>query len=46
LFQFCDTPLDMQRRFGTTRPGPGVPGTLGAGYNAAAAVAEELGLAL
>jgi phytoene dehydrogenase-like protein len=53
LFQFCDTPLDLQRRFGTTRPGavrrgahPGVPGTLGAGYNAAAAVAEDLGLAL
>jgi phytoene dehydrogenase-like protein len=53
LFQFCDTPLDMKRRFGTTRPGavrqgahPGVPGSLGGGYNAAAAVAEELGLAL
>jgi phytoene dehydrogenase-like protein len=53
LFQFCDTPLDLQRRFGTTRPGavrhgehPGVPGSLGAGYNAATAVAEELGLAL
>jgi phytoene dehydrogenase-like protein len=59
LFQFCDTPLDLQRRFGTTRPGavpqsalsggavhPGVPGSLGGGYNAAAAVAEDLGLAL
>jgi phytoene dehydrogenase-like protein len=71
LFQFCDTPLDMQRRFGTSRPGstrqgapssvrtpvaglylgggavhPGVPGSLGGGYNAAVAVAEDLGLAL
>jgi phytoene dehydrogenase-like protein len=44
LFQFCDTPLDLQRRFGTTRFG--LSGTLGAGYNAAAAVAEDLGLAL
>jgi hypothetical protein len=25
---------------------PGVPGTLGGGYNAAVAVAEDLGLAL
>jgi phytoene dehydrogenase-like protein len=71
LFQFCDTPLDMERRFGTTRRGstrqgalsgartpvaglylgggavhPGVPGSLGAGFNAAVAVAEDLGLAL
>jgi phytoene dehydrogenase-like protein len=71
LFQFCDTPLDMERRFGATRPGstrrgalgsprtsvaglylgggavyPGVPGSLAAGYNAAVAVAEDLGLAL
>jgi phytoene dehydrogenase-like protein len=71
LFQFCDTPLDMERRFGTPRRGstrrgalgsprtavaglylaggtvyPGVPGSLAAGYNAAAAVAEDLGLAL
>jgi phytoene dehydrogenase-like protein len=71
LFQFCDTPLDMERRFGATRRGstrqgalspartavaglylgggavhPGVPGTLGGGYNAAVAVAEDLGLAL
>jgi phytoene dehydrogenase-like protein len=71
LFQFCDTPLDMKRRFGTTRRGSirqgalgsghtpvaglylggggvhqGVPGSLGGGYNAAAAVAEDLGLAL
>jgi phytoene dehydrogenase-like protein len=71
LFQFCDTPLDMERRFGTTPRGstrqgtlsstrtpvaglylgggavhPGVPGSLGGGYNAAAAVAEDLGLAL
>jgi phytoene dehydrogenase-like protein len=71
LFQFCDTPLDLERRFGTARPGatrqgalssagtavaglylggravhPGVPGTLGGGYNAAVAVAEDLGLAL
>jgi phytoene dehydrogenase-like protein len=71
LFQFCDTPLDMVRRFGTTRRGstrqdalssartavaglylgggavhPGVPGTLGGGYNAAVAVADDLGLAL
>jgi phytoene dehydrogenase-like protein len=84
LFQFCDTPLDIERRFGTTRRGsvrqgalvaeqtlahrphpscstgrmpvpglylgggavhPGVPGSLGGGYNAAAAVAEDLGLA-
>jgi phytoene dehydrogenase-like protein len=83
LFQFCDTPLDIERRFGTTRRGsvrqgalspeqtlgrrphpscsagrtpiaglylgggavhPGVPGTLGGGYNVAAAVAEDLGL--
>jgi phytoene dehydrogenase-like protein len=83
LFQFSDTPLDIERRFGTTRRGsvrqgalipeqtlgrrphpscsagrtpiaglylgggavhPGVPGTLGGGYNVAAAVAEDLGL--
>jgi phytoene dehydrogenase-like protein len=83
LFQFCDTPLDIERRFGTTRRGsirqgallaeqtlvgrphpscstgrtpvdglylgggalhPGVPGSLGGGYNAAAVVAEDLGL--
>ena len=71
LFQFCDTPLDIERRFGTTRRAstrqdtlgsartpvaglylgggavhPGVPGSLGGGYNAAVAVAEDLGLAL
>lgn len=71
LFQFCDTPLDIKRRFGTTQRGsmrqgalgsarapvpglflgggavhPGVPGSLGGGYNAAVAVAEDLGLAL
>jgi phytoene dehydrogenase-like protein len=71
LFQFCDTPLDIKRRFGTTERGsirqgahrsartsvaglylgggavhPGVPGSLGGGYNAAVAVAEDLGLAL
>jgi phytoene dehydrogenase-like protein len=53
LFQFCDTPLDLQRRFGTTRPGavrhgvhPGVPGSLGEGFHAATAVAKDLGLAL
>ncbi|HEV2874064.1 MAG TPA: FAD-dependent oxidoreductase, partial [Thermoleophilaceae bacterium] len=83
LFQFCDTPLDIERRFGTTRRGsirqgalvagqtlvdrphsscstgrtpvggvylgggalhPGVPGSLGGGYNAAAVLAEDLGL--
>jgi phytoene dehydrogenase-like protein len=83
LFQFCDTPLDIERRFATTRRGsvrqgslvtsqtmtarphrlcssgrspipglylgggsvhPGVPGSLGGGYNVAAAVAEDLGL--
>jgi phytoene dehydrogenase-like protein len=83
LFQFCDTPRDVERRFGTTRRGsirqgalvagqtllgrphrscssgrtpvaglylgggavhPGIPGSLGGGYNAAAAVAEDLGL--
>jgi phytoene dehydrogenase-like protein len=67
LFQFCDTPLDIERRFGTTRRGAhplcstgrspipglylgggsvhrGVPGSLGGGYNVAAAVAEDLGL--
>ncbi len=83
LFQFCDTPLDIERRFGTTRRGsvrqgalipsqtlvarphpscstgrtpvpglylaggavhPGVPGSLGGGYNVAALVAEDLGL--
>jgi phytoene dehydrogenase-like protein len=83
LFQFCDTPLDIERRFGTTRRGsvrqgsligaqtfvgrphpscstgrtpirglylaggavhPGVPGSLGGGYNVAAVVAEDLGL--
>lgn len=83
LFQFCDTPRDIERRFGTTRRGairqgalvagqtfldrphrscstgrtpvaglylgggavhPGVPGTLAGGYNAAAVVAEDLGL--
>ena len=85
LFQFCDTPLDIERRFATTRRGsirqgalvaeqtlggrphpscstgrtpvaglylgggavhPGVPGSLGGGYNAAAVVAEDLGLPL
>jgi phytoene dehydrogenase-like protein len=71
LFQFCDTPLDIERRFGTAQRGstrqgalrsartplaglylgggavhPGVRGSLGGGYNAAAAVAEDLGLAL
>jgi phytoene dehydrogenase-like protein len=71
LFQFCDTPLDIERRFGTAQRGsiqqgalrsartpvaglylgggavhPGVPGSLGGGYNAAVAVAEDLGLAL
>lgn len=83
LFQFCDTPLDIERRFGVTRRGsirqgslvatqtlaerphpscstgrtpipglyvgggavhPGVPGSLGGGYNVAALVAEDLGL--
>ena len=83
LFQFCDTPLDIERRFGTTVGGsirqgslvaaqtlvgrphpscstgrspipgvylaggavhPGVPGSLAGGYNAAALVAEDLGL--
>jgi phytoene dehydrogenase-like protein len=83
LFQFCDTPLDIERRFRTARRGsvrqgslsaaqtltgrphascssgrtpvpglylagggvhPGVPGSLGGGYNAAAPVAEDLGL--
>ncbi len=83
LFQFCDTPLDIERRFATTRRGsirqgalvgeqtfgarphptcstgrtpvaglylaggsvhPGVPGSLAGGYNAAAVVAEDLGL--
>jgi phytoene dehydrogenase-like protein len=83
LFEFCDTPLDIERRFGTTRRGsirqgalvpsqtmtrrphpscctgrtpvaglylaggavhPGVPGSLAGGYNAAAVVAEDLGL--
>ena len=83
LFQFCDTPRDIERRFATTRGGsvrqgelsphqaldarphescssgrtpldglyiggggvhPGVPGCLGGGYNAAAVVAEDLGL--
>ena len=82
LFQFCDTPRDVERRFGTTRrglirqgalvagqtflgrphrscssgrtPWPGsISGRGGAprnprlargGYNAAAAVAEDLGL--
>jgi phytoene dehydrogenase-like protein len=85
LFQFCDTPRDIERRFGTTRGGairqgslvvrqtfrgrphpscssgrtpvtglylggggvhPGIPGSLGGGYNAAAAVAEDLELDL
>jgi phytoene dehydrogenase-like protein len=71
LFQFCDTPLDIKRRFGTTERGsirqgalrsartpvaglylgggavhPGVPGSLGGGYSAAVAAAEDLGLAL
>jgi phytoene dehydrogenase-like protein len=59
LFQFCDTPLDIERRFGgapdapASTPGvydasgfphPGVPGSLAGGYNAAALVAEDLGL--
>ena len=83
LFQFCDTPRDLARRFGTTRGGsirqgaltpeqtlrgrphpscstgrtpiaglylgggavhPGIPGSLGGGYNAAAAVASDLDL--
>jgi phytoene dehydrogenase-like protein len=83
LFQFCDTPLDVERRFATTRRGsirqgaltgdqtlehrphpscsagrtptsgvylgggavhPGIPGSLGGGYNAAAAVAHDIGL--
>jgi phytoene dehydrogenase-like protein len=59
LFQFCDTPLDIARRFGgasdapASTPGvygasgfphPGVPGSLAGGYNAAALVAEDLGL--
>jgi phytoene dehydrogenase-like protein len=83
LFQFCDTPRDIERRFRTTRGGairqgalvaeqtfrgrphpscssgrtpvaglylgggavhPGIPGSLGGGYNAAAAVAKDLGL--
>jgi phytoene dehydrogenase-like protein len=83
LFQFCDTPHDIERRFGTTRRGsirqgalvagqtlldrphrscssgstpvtgvylgggavhPGIPGSLGGGYNAAAAVSKDLGL--
>ena len=68
LFQFCDTPLDIERRFGTSRRGrphpscstgrtpipglylaggavhPGIPGSLGGGYNVAALVAEDLGL--
>lgn len=83
LFQFCDTPLDIERRFGTTRRGsirqgslvasqtlvgrphascstgrtpvpglylaggavhPGIPGSLGGGYNVAGLVAEDLGL--
>jgi len=67
LFQFCDSPLDIERRFETTHalhpsgsgdetpiPGlrlagrgvhPGVPGSLAGGYNAAAPVAADLGLA-
>jgi phytoene dehydrogenase-like protein len=83
LFQFCDTPRDIERRFGTTRRGsirqgalvagqtlldrphrscssgrtplaglylgggavhPGIPGSLGGGYNAAVAVSKDLGL--
>jgi phytoene dehydrogenase-like protein len=83
LFGFCDAPLDIERRFATTRRGslrqgalvaeqtlerrphrscstgrtpvegvylggggvhPGVPGTLAGGHNAAAVVAEDLGL--
>jgi phytoene dehydrogenase-like protein len=83
LFEFCDTPLDIERRFATTRRGsirqgalvaeqtlrrrphpscssgrtpvaglylgggavhPGVPGSLAGGHNAAAVVAEDLGL--
>ncbi len=83
LFQFCDTPLDIERRFGTTRRGslrqgalvpaqtldarphpscsggrtpipglylggggvhPGIPGSLAGGHNAAAVIAEDLGL--
>jgi phytoene dehydrogenase-like protein len=85
LFRFCDTPLDIERRFGTTRRGsvrqgalvaeqtlanrphpscstgrtplaglylgggavhPGVPGSLGGGFNAAVVVAADMGLAL
>jgi phytoene dehydrogenase-like protein len=80
LFAFSDSPLDIERRFGTARNGsirqgslhqdqaldrrlaartsipglyigggaahPGVPGTLGGGYNAAVAVAADLGLNL
>jgi phytoene dehydrogenase-like protein len=83
LFRFCDTPLDIERRFATARRGsirqgalvpdqtfdrrphpscsggrtptegiflgggavhPGLPGSLGGGYNAAATVARDLGL--
>jgi phytoene dehydrogenase-like protein len=85
LFSFCDTPRDLERRFGTARRGsvrqgalvpgqvltdrphpscsgartplpglylgggavhPGVPGSLGGGFNAATVVAEDLGLEL
>jgi len=83
LFEFCDSPQDLERRFGTARHGsvrhgslrreqtftgrphpscadgrtpipglylgggsihPGVPGSLGGGYNVAAAVCADLGL--
>jgi phytoene dehydrogenase-like protein len=82
LFGFCDSPADLERRFGTTRRGsarqgalapaqtltarpdascadgrtpipglylgggsihPGVPGSLGGGYNVASAVCADLG---
>ena len=82
LFGFCDSPSDLERRFGTTRRGsirqgalqpaqtftarpdpscadgrtplpglyvgggsihPGVPGSLGGGYNVASAVCADLG---
>jgi phytoene dehydrogenase-like protein len=82
LFAFCDTPADLERRFGTARRGsvrqgslrreqtftgrphpecadgrtplaglylgggaihPGVPGSLGGGYNVAATVCADLG---
>ena len=85
LFEFCDTPLDIERRFSTARRGsirqgaliadqtltarphpgwstgrtpveglylaggsvhPGVPGSLAGGHNAAAVVAQDLGLEL